>query len=335
MLYATTRNSNDIFTAYKTLYTRSAPDGGLYTPFRLTSLNREALLGLAQNSFTENVAQVLNQFFSTGLTAQEVAAAIGSAPVRLVSLSSRLVIVQCWQDVSGSLGEITQALDHKLRPDAQDEVPTSWVQIAVAVALLFGVFGALLRCDAHLLDNPVDVAVTTGDFSLPMAAWYGKKMGLPIANIICGCNANGGVWDLMHHGQLSTGDALVQTTTPDADWVVAPNLERLVSCTLGEQEVHRFLRCCQKGSLYTLEPEPLEALREGIYAGVISDSRVETLIPSVFSTNQYQLSPYSALAYGSLMDYRAKFQESRMAILIADRSPVSREAEASEAPEQQ
>ncbi len=331
MLYATTRNSNDFYTAYKTMYTHSDPNGGLYVPFRLSAWSREALRALPQNSFAENTAQVLNLFFSTALTSQDVEIAVGTWPVGLVSLGSRLTVAQCWRDAAGGLSRITKALDRELRPDAQEQIPTNWVQIAVAVALLFGIFGELMGSDAYLLDNPVDIAVTTGDFSMPMAAWYGKKMGLPIANIICGCNANGGVWDLMHHGQLSTGDTLVETSTPDADWVVAPNLERLVSSTLGEQEVHRFLGCCQKGSLYSLEGEALEALRDGIYAGVISDSRVQTLISTVYSTNQYRLSPYGALAYGSLMDYRAKFQESRMAILIADRSP---EPDLPEAPEQ-
>ncbi len=331
MLYATTRKFNDFHTAYKTMYTHSAPNGGLYTPFRLNGWSREELKALARNSFGENVAQVLNLFFSKELTAMDVELAMGNSPIQLRNLGSRLTVAECWRNMGGGLGQITKALDRELRPDAQQEAPTNWVQIVVALALLTGVFGILIGNDQAILEEPVDIAVTTGDFTLPMAAWYGKKLGLPIANIICGCNANSGVWDLMNHGQLSTGDALVKTSTPDCDWVVAPNLERLVASTLGEQAVHRFLDCCRRGGLYTLEGEELETLREGIYAGVISDSRVEVLIPTVFNTTQYRLSPYGALAYGSLMDYRAKFQESRMALLIADRSP---EPDLPEPPEQ-
>ncbi len=322
MLFATTRNQNDVYTVYKAMHLDCAPDGGQFVPFRLPVWERKQLRQLAKNSFGQNVASVLNAYFSTELSGWDVEFAVGRSPVALTAVTSRLMVAECWHNVSWRFDHMVNTLADKLRKERMGETPNSWLQIAISVAVLFGIFGELLRNDERLLDNPVDIAVTTGDFAMPMAAWYGRKMGLPIGNIVCGCNTNGAAWNLIHHGQVSTADVSVKTTTPDADFVIPRNLERIISGTLGDKETRRFLQCCASGSAYALEQEELEKLREGLFAAVISDSRVESVIHSVYRTNQYVLSPYGALAYASLMDYRAKTRESRTAILITDRSPV-------------
>ena len=66
----------------------------------------------------------------------------------------------------------------------------------------------------------------------------------------------------------------------------------------------------------------LDTLRSGMFAAVVSNERLTGLIPNVFATTGYVLGPYSALAYGALLDYRTKNRESRPALLIADRNPI-------------
>ena len=201
-------------------------------------------------------------------------------------------------------------------------MPTNWVVIAVRIAVLFATFGHLLATEQVEPHALLDVAVTTGDFSGPMAAWYAREMGLPIGNIVCGCNANGGIWDLLHRGEMATGGISTKTITPEADVVVPRNLERLVFEKLGLDETQRYLDCCHRGGVYALTEEQFEPLRKGLFAAVISDSRVGSIIHSVYRTSNYVFGPYGALAYGSLLDYRAKTGESRTALLLSDRSPI-------------
>ena len=100
------------------------------------------------------------------------------------------------------------------------------------------------------------------------------------------------------------------------------NLERLVDIALGKEAVRAYLDKCRTGSMYTLTEEQLDQLREGMFASVVSDSRVGTVIHSVYRTARYILGPYDAVAYGSLLDYRATTGESRPAMLFSMRSPV-------------
>lgn len=322
MLYATTRNLNDVQTAHKAIHRECAADGGLYAPFHMPRFSQEEIRAFADRSYGQNIAVILNQFFSCSLSGWDVEFAIGRNSMKLIHVQHRVVVAETWHNSQWKFDHVVQTLSDRIRREEIGGKPTDWMKIAIRIATLFAVYGEMLHSRDADADDLLDVAVTTGDFSVPMAAWYSREMGLPIGNIICGCNANGGVWDLLHHGELPTGDIAVRTCTPEADFAVPRDLERLVHGALGTEETLRYLECCRRGAMYTLTEDKLKILSNGIFSAVISDSRVGTIIPSVYHTNKYIFGPYSALAYGSLMDYRSKTGEGRTALLLSERSPV-------------
>ncbi len=322
MLYAATRNKSNIETAYKTIRLDCVGDGGLFTPFRMPVFEQRDILAMKSQTFGQNMAQVLNVFFSAGLTGWDIEFAVGRAPVQISTITHRIYIAESWHNSHWRFDHVVQLLSDRLRGDEGGEAPSNWVSIAVGIAALFASYGQLMATGQIEELDVCDVAVTTGDFAAPMAAWYARRMGLPVGNIICGCNDNGCVWDLLNHGQMATGGTAVRTVTPDADVALPRNLERLVYETLGMEENLRYLRCCATGGVYTVNELQLEQLRSGMFAAVISDSRVESIIHSVCRTSNYIFSPYAALAYGSLLDYRAKTGETRHVLLLAERSPT-------------
>lgn len=322
MLYAATRNKSNVETAYKTVHLDCAGDGGLFTPFRMTAFEHQEILALKNRSFGQNMAQVLNFFFSAGLTGWDIEFAVGRTPVQIGTIPHRIFIAESWHNSQYKFDHVVQLLSDRLRGDAAGEAPSNWVQIAVRIAALFATYGQLLASGQTEEGEVFDVAVTSGDFAGPMAVWYSRRMGLPIGNIICGCNANGALWDILNHGEMATCGIAVRTVTPEADVAVPRNLERLIYETLGMEETLRYLDCCRTGSIYALNELQLQQLRAGWFAAVISDSRVESIIHSVYRTSNYVFSPYAALAYGSLLDYRTKTGESRNVLLLAERSPT-------------
>lgn len=322
MLYTTTRNKNDVETAYKAIHLDCNADGGLFVPLRFPRYSPAQIAAMADRTFGQNVAEILNAFFSCNLTGWDVEFAVGRVPVKINTISHRILIAECWHNSLWRFDRIVQTLSDRLRTENEGAAPGNWVNVAVRIAALFGVYGILLASQQTDGQTPLDVAVTTGDFASPMAAWYAREMGLPIGNIVCGCNANGAVWDLLHRGEMSTGSVAVKTCTKDVDIAVPRNLERLISAVLGPDEANKYVDCCLNGAMYTLEAEDFELLRRGVFAAVISDARVENSIYSVSRTSGYVFGPYSALAYGSLLDYRAKTGESRPALLFTERSPV-------------
>lgn len=316
MLYVTTRNNRDAFTAQRALRENRGPDGGMYLPFHMPKFSQTEIETLAEKSFNQCVAEILNLLFNTKLTSWDIDFCIGRYPVRLETLRHRIIIAETWHNPEWNYERLVKNLvDHLCNDYA---VPTDWAKIAVRIAVLFGIFGELKRAGIPA----ADVAAVSGDFSAPISVWYARQWGLPVGNIVCCCNENKSLWDLICHGQLRTDVLSIPTAIPDADAALPDDLERLIYECGGISEVQHYQEACRRGRMYCPNDMMLRKLRNGLYVSVVSSQRIQTTIPSVYRTHNYLLSPYPALAYAGLLDYRAKTGETRHAVVLAERSPV-------------
>lgn len=306
MLYVSSRSKTESFTAYRALHNEYAPDGGVFIPFNLPVLTQEQLHAFRKCTFTQNVAQLLEYFFSSSITDWDVECCIGRAPFRLNYMPHRLTIVEGWHNPQRSFAYIEQSLYHRMT--GMDQASTLWASIAIRICVLISIFSQLDTADLQ----KVDIAVETGDFSLPIAAWYARKMGLPIGTIICTCSENSNIWDLIQRGECNTADIDVNTSL---------GLEYLICETLGTSEALRFLSVCQRKGIYQLQEEFLSVLNAGLSAAVVGKSRIKTILRSLYSTNNYIGDPTTALVYGGLQDHRA-CNESRDTIILSNESPL-------------
>ena len=316
MLYVTTRNHLDSFTACPVLKENRAPDGGLFVPLHVPKLSRQDCARLAEMSFGQCAAEMLNLFFSTRLTGWDVDFAVGRYPVRLEALAHKIYLAEAWHNPQWQYLQLEKNLKQLVGSDA--ELPGNWVSVAIRMAVLAGILGHR----EALGSEPVDVSVVSGDFTLPISLWYLRKMGFPVGNIICCCNENNQFWDLLCNGQMRTDSICYATVVPEADITLPVNLERLIADCGGTAETERYLGCCRTGRTYSVSDILLRQLHEGLHPCVISSTRVETTIPNVFKTHNYILSPASALAYAGLLDYRAKTGITRTSIVVCDNSPL-------------
>ena len=285
MLYLTTRDKTDAFTAAHALQKQRGKCGGLFVPYQLPMFSPEEIKALSDFSFGQRMAKLLNRFFNTEITGWDIDFAVGRRPVRLAAMSHKIAVMEAWHNHDGDFEELDEALFNHLKYDPEYAVPGEWFRIAVRISALFAVFGDLIRTGVAGFANPMDIAVAVNDFEAPMAAWYARKMGLPIGTIVCCCNENSGLWELLRHGQLQTGAKIIQTNTPDNDRTVPNGLERLIYETLGFDETQRFVDVCAGRGLYSLNPEKLTQLNRGFYCAVVRQQRVDSVIGNVFNTN--------------------------------------------------
>ena len=316
MLYVTTRNHQDAHTTRHVLAENRGPEGGLYVPLHLPKLSEKEIHRFLQLPFGACVAEVLNLFFSTRLTGWDVDFSVGRYPVRLEQLPHKIFMAETWHNPGWQFQRLEKNLMELL--EAEADLPGNWGSVAVRMAVLAGILGSSELLGAE----SVDVAMVAGDFTWPISAWYLRKMGFPVGNLICGCNENNRFWDLLCNGQMRTDDGHLCTIVPEADVALPVNLERLISACGGVSETERYLDCCQRAAVYSVSETMLQQLRQGLYANVISSIRVETTIPNVYKTHKYVLSPSSALAYSGLLDYRAKTGIARPVVILCDESPV-------------
>ena len=309
MLYVSTRDHLDAFTTGRVLDADYAPDGGLFVPFRLPVFSFEEVEGILSLSFGDAVSKIFNLFFTGHLTGWDVEFAIGRVPVKLFQMNHRLIVAELWHNPGGMFDYIVEKLYACVHSDACRNKPTEWVKLAVRISVLFGVF-TLVQKDGYVAAHgTVDLALPADDFSVPMAAWYARKMGLPIGMVICGCNMNSGFWDLLRKGEYNTAAAPAVTRIGH---------ERLVRECLGVEACKKYVFQCDAGRVYTLTDDARETLGEGLYAAVVGKARIESLENAVRKSTGYYLSEGAALAYGALQDYRAGSGEGRISLIFTD-----------------
>lgn len=321
MLYATTRSNRDAFTPQRVLTQRRGEEGGLFIPFRDPQFTSDEIDALAQKSFSQCVAELLNLQLNTKLTSWDVEFAVGRFPVRLKQLNQRIIMAELWHNPDWLFSGMVTHLARRVCTEPVSDIRGDWVSIGVRIAVLFGIYGELRRSGMADREKPFDVSCVSSDFSGPISAWYARKWGLPIGNIICCCNENSDVWNLICHGQFRTDSVAKKTFTPDADVVLPESLERLICAALGREEAGRYADCIRTGATYYVEDGPLQRLRKGLYVAVVSQPRVHATIPSVYGNCGYVLSPYDALSYGGLLDYRSKTGARRYAVVLSEKSP--------------
>ena len=314
MLYITTRNRADAYTARRALRESRGPDGGMYLPFQVPSYCVEEWTELASMPFGQRVAEILNRLFGTRLTCWDVDVCIGRNPVPITALGHRTLSAELWRNPGLCYDHMARELAAQLLDEPNYK--TGWLAIALRIAMLFGIFGQLQT------GEPTDISLVSGDFAAPISAYYAKQWGLPIGNIICCCNENSSLWELLCHGQLRTDATSVPTVVPEADVAVPENLERLIFEAGGMSEVERYLEIQRRGGVYAPGDAVLAEMGKGFRVSVVSSSRIGQTISSVYRTHNYVLSPAAALAYAGMMDARTKPGLAKKALILVEKSPA-------------
>ena len=277
---------------------------------------------LAARGFNQNLAEILNLFFNTRLSAPDLDLLLGRSSVRLQLLGQKIVMGEGWHNPGWTFSAMVDTLSGHLlsRKDTPAET-AGWAEMGIRIAVLFAIFGELIRQGIASHEKKVDVALVAGNFDGPMAAVYGRVMGLPIGNIVCCCNENGNLWDFICHGVLRSDSVARQTIVPEGDTVVPEGLERLIYAYGGSEEVGRYVETLRRGSTYYADDAFLRRLRQGLYVTVSSSQRILGTVPSVLATHRYLLEPGSALAYAGLQDYRARTGAMQTALIFTEKSP--------------
>ena len=321
MLYETTRSKVATYTAQRALKEDRAPDGGFYVPTTLPVYSRDRLEALLKEPAGEIVAQILNSFFKGKLSRMDVEFTVGKKFFGLARINHRIVIGELWRNADGSFSELCRRLTQRLSAEFGNAQPGTWMRIACRIAVLFAMYAELRRLGIVNADELLDMVVLTGDFEGPYALWTAKRMGLPMGQIVCACNENGGFWELLNRGQMKLNAKVQTTITPNCDTVVPAGLELLIRDKLEWDDVEEFLDTLEHGGTWYLSPEEHRHFREGFSAAVIGDKRVRLAIPNLYNTNGYILCPYSALVYTGLMDYRSHPGPRRAALMLTDYDP--------------
>ncbi len=168
----------------------------------------------------------------------------------------------------------------------------------------------------------INVAVPTGNFGNILAAYYAKRMGLPIGKLICASNDNRVLYDFFRTGVYDRNRRFVLTSSPSMDILVSSNLERLIYRIAGEDaDKTRDLMAALAGQgRYEITEEMREELSD-FFGGFADETETAEEIRRLYESCGYVVDPHTAVASAVYRKYLRETGDGTKTVIVSTASP--------------
>ncbi len=173
------------------------------------------------------------------------------------------------------------------------------------------------------LGEPMNVVVPTGNFGNILAAYYAKRMGVPINKFICASNANNVLTDFLKTGTYDKNRAFYTTESPSMDILISSNLERLLFLLNGEddKQVTEWMNALVTDGKYTVSDEVFAAIKENFDAGCADDEKTFATIKATYEKDNYLLDTHTGVAVAVYNEYTERTGDKTPTVIAATASP--------------
>ena len=195
----------------------------------------------------------------------------------------------------------------------------------LAPQIVYYVYGyvQLMKQGVIHAGDPINVCVPTGNFGNILAAYYAKRMGLPIKKLICASNKNNVLTDFFDSGTYYAKREFFRTTSPSMDILISSNIERLVFEELGRDAglTKELMDELKQTGAYNLPDGIRTHMAENFYADFCDDSRTMTTIRRIYEQERYVMDTHTAVAQTVYDKYIANTDDHTPTLLASTASP--------------
>ncbi|MBS5645279.1 MAG: threonine synthase, partial [Clostridiales bacterium] len=183
---------------------------------------------------------------------------------------------------------------------------------------------------AKLLENgeisegeEINVTVPTGNFGNILAAYYAKRMGLPVAKLICASNKNNVLTDFFDSGRYVTNRMFFKTMSPSMDILISSNLERLLFevTERNAKYIEELMQTLKNEGQYSMDGSYQRLMAEEFYADFADDVRTMRTIRRIYKNYGYLMDPHTAVAQTVYEDYMTRTGDRKPSITVSTASP--------------
>lgn len=171
-------------------------------------------------------------------------------------------------------------------------------------------------------DEEINIAVPTGNFGNILAAYYAKKMGLPINKFICASNKNNVLTDFFNSGIYDKNRELYLTESPSMDILISSNLERLLFESSGRDssEIRKLMDSLKINGVYKISEKLKSSLSE-FYGGYADEEEVYKEIKKVYVNDGYLIDTHTAVASVVKDKYKNETKDDKYILTVSTASP--------------
>jgi len=168
----------------------------------------------------------------------------------------------------------------------------------------------------------INMVVPTGNFGNILAAYYSKKMGLPVKKLICASNENNVLYDFIRTGIYNRKRKLIITSSPAMDILVSSNLERLLYDISDNDPdiINNLMDDLNKKGQFKITGKMKDGVAD-FYGEFATDIETAETIKYVFSNFGYLIDTHTAVGYNVYRKYLKETGDGAKTIIASTASP--------------
>ena len=199
----------------------------------------------------------------------------------------------------------------------------NWGRILPQVVYYISAYCDLVRDGKLPMGEKVNFCVPTGNFGDILAAYYAKRMGLPVGKLICASNCNNVLTDFLRTGVYDRNRPFHNTISPSMDILISSNLERLLFDLSGgnDAEVRGYMEALAKDGKYQVSDAIQAALQEQYWGGFCGEADTAATIGRYYRDYGYLIDTHTAVAANVMEQYRAATGDKTATVFASTASP--------------
>lgn len=199
----------------------------------------------------------------------------------------------------------------------------NWGRLVPQIVYYVSAYCDLIESGEITLGEKINVCVPTGNFGNILAAYYARKMGLPIAKFICASNENNVLTDFIKTGEYDKNRPFYQSVSPSMDILISSNLERLLfDISDGDaKKVTTMMNKLKKNGSYKLTKALHKKVTDLFWGGCCDDYFTKVQIWKTFTETGYTLDTHTAVAVDVYEQYVKETGDTTKTVIASTASP--------------
>lgn len=199
----------------------------------------------------------------------------------------------------------------------------NWGRLVPQIVYYFSAYASLLKNNEIQLGDKINVVVPTGNFGNILAAYYAKKMGLPIAKFICASNENNVLTDFIKTGKYNKNRNFHTTISPSMDILISSNLERFLYDLTGndDHQIEEWMKQLNTEGEYEISDAVKQVLQNQFWADCCNDNETMQTIKACSEQYGYVVDTHTAVAKCVYDKYVEQTGDQTKTIIASTASP--------------
>lgn len=199
----------------------------------------------------------------------------------------------------------------------------NWGRLAPQIVYYISSYVDLVNSEKIKQGDKINVCVPTGNFGNILAAYYAKKMGLPINKLICASNSNNILTDFINTGVYDRNRDFILTMSPSMDILISSNLERYLydACEKNDEYINEIMTKLKTEGKYQVTDAIKAKIKEDFFADFATEEETTVEIKKCFDEKNYLIDTHTAVASSVLKKYREKTGDNSPAVIASTANP--------------